>query len=123
MKYTQKEISQIFQELDVVKWDFMPLNQGKIKFYNKKNEKVAEGTFKIILSSAPGDTYTFAWDIFSYTSFPVIDKSCIASYKRVTPTSNEEAYLKALEIATESDADFIYQAMRMYLAVFNFKRL
>lgn len=123
MKFTQEEISQIFRELDVVKWDFMPLHLGKIKFYNKKNEKVAEGRFKIILSSGPGDTYTFAWDIFSYTSFPVIDKSDLDNHILITPSSSEEAYLKALEIATAFEADFIHQAMRMYLAVFDFQKL
>ena len=123
MKFTQEEISQLFRELDVVKWDFMPLNLGRIKFYNKKNEKVAEGSFKIILSSGPGDTYTFAWDIFTYPSFPMIDKSSIHPDMLIVPSSSEEAYLKAWEIATELEADFVHQAMRMYLAVFDFQQL
>ncbi|MDX2302026.1 MAG: hypothetical protein NW226_04460 [Microscillaceae bacterium] len=123
MKFTQEEISLLLRKLDVVKWDYMPLQQGKIKFYNKKNEKVAEGNFKIILSQGPGNSFDFAWNIFSYPTFPIIDKPALFQENTSSPSTATEAFRVALEIASEFEADFIHQTLRMYLAVFDFKEL
>lgn len=120
MKYSQAEAAAILEKIGVARWDFLPPQEGKLKFFNAADQKVGEGEYQLILSYGPDERYTMAWAIDAYKPFPVAAKLDEAQERVVSPALLDDAMIKALEIGEALGADFVYKASTIYVAVFNF---
>ncbi len=123
MKYSQTEAAAILERIGVSRWDFLPPHEGKIKFYNADDVKVGEGDYRLILSYGPEEKYTMAWDIAVYEPFPIVPKQNEDDPAVVEPALVDDAMIKAMEIGEAIDADFVYRAATIYVAVFNFEEI
>jgi hypothetical protein len=122
MKYIQEDIALLFEKIGIARWDFMPPQEGKIKFMNEAGEKIAEGDYKIILSYGPEEKYTMAWSIYP-DSFPTVGKDIAGEKKEIEPATMDDAWKKSVEIGEAVKADFVYAASWIFVAVFKFKIL
>lgn len=120
MKYAQSEAGVLLEKLGISRWDFLPPEEGKIKFYNDSDVKVAEGDYQLLLSYGPGNKYTMAWAIDAYQPFPVAERLSQDAEAMVEPALLDDAMVKAMEIGEHLQADFVYRAATIYVAVFNF---
>gem|GEM_PF-7007733 len=123
MKYSQSEAAVWLEKLGVTRWDFLPPEEGKIKFYNAQDVKVAEGGYQLLLSFGPGNKYTMAWAIDAYKPFPVAERMSEDAEAVIEPALLDDAMIKAMEIGEHIQADFVYRAATIYVAVFNFEEI
>ncbi len=121
MKYTQKQTAALLKRLGVTRYDFMPPQDGTIKFCDDSGVKVASGDYKIILSHGPAELFTRAWAIGVYDGFPIVDKLSEDEAALYENKSLDDAFLAAIEIGERIGADFVYRAMHIFVAVFNFR--
>ena len=123
MKYSQVEAAALLEKIGVSRWDFLPPQEGKIKFYNSDDVKVGEGEYRLILSYGPEEKYTMAWDISVYEPFPVVEKLNPEDPAVVEPALLDDAMVKAMEVGEAIGADFVYKAATIYVAIFNFEEI
>lgn len=120
-----KEAFEELESLGVSRWDTMPPQDGKIKWFNASNDIVAEADYKVILSVGPGNMYTMAYDIGIYKSMgiPIIEKLEDGPALVEDLTGEKEIRDRAELVGTLAKAEFVYQCSSLLVAVFGFKTI
>ena len=110
------------KELGIVRWETEPPEDGIIRWFNLEGDEVAHAKYQVILSYGPGEDYTMGWDVESYKNLgiPFVEK--MDGHQSQEGAGLTVALDTAEEIARKIDAEWIYAAGNLVLAISEFKK-